>query len=80
MEIIHALEETPREAYCGTIGWFAPDGRADLNVAIRTMMVQDGRAVLNVGGGIVWDSTADAEYEEALWKARYASTFRTEPA
>jgi para-aminobenzoate synthetase component I len=80
MQIIHALEDTPREAYCGTIGWFAPDGRADLNVAIRTLMVQHGQAVLNVGGGIVWDSTAEAEYEEALWKARYASAFRTEPA
>ena len=80
MEIIRALEPWPREAYCGAIGWFAPDGRADFNVAIRTLMVQDGRAVLNVGGGAVWDSTASAEYEEALWKARYATAFHTEPA
>ena len=80
MEIIRALEPAPREAYCGAIGWFAPDGRADFNVAIRTLMVQNGRATLNVGGGIVWDSTASAEYEEALWKARYAKAFHTEPA
>lgn len=80
MEIIRALEPAPREAYCGAIGWFAPDGSADFNVAIRTLMVQDGRAVLNVGGGVVWDSTASAEYEEALWKARYAKAFHTEPA
>ena len=80
MEIIRALEPSPREAYCGAIGWFAPDGRADFNVAIRTLMVQNGRAVLNVGGGVVWDSTASAEYEEALWKARYATAFHTEPA
>ena len=80
MEIIRALEPWPRDAYCGAIGWFAPDGRADFNVAIRTLMVQDGRAVLNVGGGVVWDSTAAAEYEEALWKARYATAFHTEPA
>lgn len=79
MEIIRALEPAPREVYCGSIGWFAPDGRADLNVAIRTLMVQDGRAVLNVGGGVVWDSTASEEYEEALWKARYATTFHPEP-
>ena len=80
MEIIRALEPWPREAYCGAIGWFAPDGCADFNVAIRTLMVQDGRAQLNVGGGVVWDSTAPAEYEEALWKARYATAFHTEPA
>jgi para-aminobenzoate synthetase component 1 len=73
MEIIHALEDTPREAYCGTIGWAAPDGRAEFNVAIRTLMRDGDTAVLNVGGGVVWDSTAESEYEEALWKARYAT-------
>ncbi|KJZ19650.1 aminodeoxychorismate synthase component I [Loktanella sp. S4079] len=73
MEIIRDLEPAPRDAYCGTIGWAAPDGRASFNVAIRTLMVEDGHATLNVGGGVVWDSTAESEYEEALWKARYAS-------
>lgn len=80
MEIIDDLEQGPREIYCGTIGWAAPDGRSEFNVAIRTVMVEDGRAVLNVGGGVVWDSTAASEYEEALWKARFASRFRKEPA
>ncbi|PRY79545.1 para-aminobenzoate synthetase component 1 [Yoonia maritima] len=73
MEIIRELEPSRREAYCGTIGWAAPDGRASFNVAIRTLMVEGGNATLNVGGGVVWDSTAASEYEEALWKARYAS-------
>lgn len=77
MQIIRELEPCPREAYCGTIGWAAPDGRAAFNVAIRTVMLEEDRATLNVGGGLVWDSTADAEYEEALWKARYAM-FRPE--
>lgn len=72
MEILHELEPDPREIYCGTIGWAAPDGRSEFNVAIRTLMVEDGRATLNVGGGLVYDSTAEAEYEEALWKARFA--------
>ncbi|WBL32856.1 aminodeoxychorismate synthase component I [Sinirhodobacter sp. HNIBRBA609] len=72
MEILHELEPFPRDAYCGTIGWAAPDGRAEFNVAIRTLMVQDGHGVLNVGGGVVWDSTAAAEYQEALWKSRFA--------
>lgn len=73
MEVIRALEPWPRDAYCGAIGWAAPDGRAAFNVAIRTIALHaDGTAVLNVGGGIVADSTAAAEYEEALWKARFA--------
>ncbi len=73
MEIIRELEPWPREAYCGAIGWAAPDGRARFNVAIRTLaLYPGGEAVLNVGGGIVADSTAPAEYEEALWKARFA--------
>ncbi|MBP7240742.1 aminodeoxychorismate synthase component I [Amaricoccus sp.] len=76
MEIIRELEPWPRDAYCGAIGWAAPDGRAAFNVAIRTLtLFPDGAAVLNVGGGIVADSTAEAEYEEALWKARFALPF-----
>jgi para-aminobenzoate synthetase component 1 len=73
MEIIRELEPWPRDVYCGAIGWAAPDGRAAFNVAIRTLLLlPDGTAVLNVGGGVVADSTAAAEYEEALWKARFA--------
>lgn len=72
MEILQELEPDPREIYCGTIGWAAPDGRSEFNVAIRTLMVEDGSATLNVGGGLVYDSTAETEYEEALWKARFA--------
>lgn len=72
MEILSELERWPRDIYCGAIGWAAPDGRSEFNVAIRTLMIEDGKAVLNVGGGVVWDSTAPSEYEEALWKARFA--------
>ena len=73
MQIIHQVEPHPRGAYCGAIGWMAPDGSARFNVAIRTLQVSpDGNVLLNVGGGIVHDSTADGEWEEALWKARYA--------
>jgi para-aminobenzoate synthetase component 1 len=72
MEIIRALEPCPRGVYCGAIGWAGPDGRAEFNVAIRTLsLFDDGEVVLNVGGGIVHDSTAEGEYEEALWKARF---------
>ena len=75
MEIIRELEPGARDVYCGSIGWLAPDGAAEFNVAIRTISLYDGReVVLNVGGGVVADSTAESEYEEALWKARYART------
>ena len=73
MEIIRALEPSPRGVYCGSIGWIAPDGSAEFNVAIRTLsLFDDGEVVMNVGGGVVFDSTATTEYEEALWKARFA--------
>ncbi|WP_278923023.1 aminodeoxychorismate synthase component I [Pseudophaeobacter profundi] len=72
MEILSDLEPWARDIYCGSIGWRAPDGSSEFNVAIRTLMVEEGRATLNVGGGVVWDSTAQSEYEEALWKARFA--------
>ena len=71
MEILRELEPQARDIYCGTIGWAAPDGRSEFNVAIRTLLLDKGRATLNVGGGLVYDSTADSEYEEALWKARF---------
>jgi len=81
MQVIRDLEPWPREIYCGSIGWAAPDGRASFNVAIRTILREkSGRSVVNVGGGVVWDSTAPSEYEEALWKARFLTRFHPEPA
>lgn len=74
MEILRELESSPRDAYCGAIGWIAPDGRMRFNVAIRTItLFKDGRATYNVGGGIVFDSTAESEYQECLLKARFAT-------
>ena len=72
MEIIHALEEAPRGAYCGGIGAIRPDGGARFNVAIRTATLSaDGCYLFNVGSGIVFDSEAPAEYDECLLKARF---------
>ncbi|MCC7299781.1 MAG: aminodeoxychorismate synthase component I [Verrucomicrobia bacterium] len=70
MEIIRSLEKSPRGVYTGSIGFIAPDGAAQFNVAIRTAVIQNGKAEYGIGGGIVWDSDADCEYEEALSKAR----------
>lgn len=76
MQIIREVEPDPRGAYCGAMGWMAPDGSAAFAVTIRTLSVfPDGRVTLNVGGGVVADSTADGEWEEALWKARFAKGF-----
>lgn len=73
MEILADLEAGPRGAYCGSIGYIAPDGAMQFNVAIRTIVLhENGRAVFNVGGGIVFDSNAESEYQEALLKARFA--------
>ncbi|WP_112944868.1 MULTISPECIES: aminodeoxychorismate synthase component I [unclassified Rhizobium] len=73
MTILHELEDGPRDVYCGAIGMIAPSGAMRFSVAIRTLtLFDDGRAVFNVGGGIVIDSTAEAEYEECLLKARFA--------
>lgn len=71
MQIIHELEAGPRGAYCGAIGWLAPSGAMEFNVAIRTILLRDGQAVLNVGGGVVHDSEATSEWEEALCKAAF---------
>jgi para-aminobenzoate synthetase component 1 len=71
MQIIREVEPYARGAYCGTIGWMGPDGSACFNVAIRTLQLEGERVRLNVGGGVVYDSTAEGEWQEAMWKARY---------
>ncbi|MFN4171811.1 MAG: aminodeoxychorismate synthase component I [Pseudorhodobacter sp.] len=72
MEIIRDLEPHPRGVYCGAFGWMGPEGDSSFNVTIRTLSVTGDRIVMNVGGGVVQDSTAPGEWEEALWKARFA--------
>ncbi|MHA6686388.1 aminodeoxychorismate synthase component I [Mesorhizobium sp. A556] len=74
MEILHDLERTPRGVYCGAIGWIAPGGTMRFSVAIRTLsLFPGGEAVYNVGGGIVFDSKVEEEYQECLLKARFAT-------
>ncbi len=71
MQIIREVEPFARGVYCGAIGWMSPDGEADFSVAIRTLSVSGQDIVMNVGGGVVHGSTAQGEWEEALWKARF---------
>lgn len=71
MRQIAALEDSPRGVYCGAIGHVAPGGEATFSVAIRTAWIDraSGVAEYGVGGGITWDSTPGAEYDEVLAKA-----------
>ncbi|PLX85698.1 MAG: aminodeoxychorismate synthase, component I [Desulfuromonas sp.] len=72
MEIIAELERFPRQAYTGTLGYFAPGRRAQFNVAIRTVLVDRAakQAEFGVGGGVTWSSDSAGEYAECLVKAR----------
>lgn len=72
MGIITGLERQPRRIYTGCIGTLSPGRRARFSVAIRTALVdrEAGTAEYGVGGGIVWDSSADEEYAECQTKAR----------
>ena len=78
MNLIHQLEPSPREVYCGSIGMIAPDGSATFNVAIRTVWIdhRNGQAEYGVGGGITWESDAADEYEEAKTKALLLTEMR----
>ena len=76
MEVIRDIETSPRGVYCGAIGYFAPDGSAAFNVAIRTLTITGGEGELGIGGAIVFDSRAHAEYEECRVKARFYEAAR----
>lgn len=70
MEIIEELEPTKRSIYTGAIGYLGFNGNIDLNIVIRTFIVEGNKAYFQVGGGIVADSDPEAEYQETLDKAR----------
>ncbi|MFC7140278.1 aminodeoxychorismate synthase, component I [Halosimplex aquaticum] len=70
MEIIDEVESTRRGPYTGSIGIFGFDGRATLNIVIRTLVRYGEEYHLRVGAGVVHDSVPDREYEETLDKGR----------
>jgi anthranilate synthase component 1 len=68
MQIISELEEYRRGIYAGAVGYWLPDGSLDTCIAIRTLVLEDGIAYLQAGGGIVADSDPTAEHQECLNK------------
>lgn len=70
MQIIAETEPHIRGPYCGAIGYIGFDGSMDLNIAIRTIVMNARQAVFHAGGGIVADSQPGEEYRESLDKAR----------
>ena len=69
MEIIEELEPYRRGLYCGSIGYIGFNRRMDTNIAIRTIIQKDDIAYFYAGGGLVWDSSLDEEYQETYDKA-----------
>jgi anthranilate synthase component I len=70
MQIISQFEPCQRGVYSGAIGYFGFDGNMDSCIALRTVVLKNGRAFVQAGGGIVADSTPKGEYEETRNKAR----------
>lgn len=70
MQIVNELEQKKRGVYAGALGYISATGNMDLALAIRTMIVKDGKAYVQAGAGIVYDSVPESEYEETLNKAK----------
>ncbi len=70
MEILAELENVARGPYTGSLGYISYTGDLDLNIIIRTIVMQNGYAYLQVGGGIVADSEPASEFRETFYKAQ----------
>lgn len=69
MQIIAELEQMPRQAYTGSLGYVSSNGKMDFNILIRTITKQNNSLTLRAGAGIVFDSIAERELEETKHKA-----------
>jgi anthranilate synthase component 1 len=85
MEIIDELEPEKRGVYGGGVGYFSAGGDMDMCIALRTAVLKDNKLYIQAGGGVVYDSDPEAEYQETVHKSRAirkaaeeAAMFRTE--
>ena len=69
MEIIDELEPEKRGVYGGGVGYFAANGEMDFCIALRTAVLKDGQLYIQAGGGVVYDSDPEAEYQETVNKS-----------
>ncbi len=72
MQIIDELEPTRRGLYAGSVGFFSANGSFDGCIAIRSIYLKGGKAYVQAGGGVVYDSDPTKEYEESRNKAKAA--------
>lgn len=70
MEIIEEMEPTRRGPYAGAVGYISYSGNLDTCITIRTLLIKDGMAYVQAGGGVVADSNPEAEYYETVNKAK----------
>jgi anthranilate synthase component 1 len=69
MQIINQLEKSKRGVYAGAVGYFGFDGNHDSCIALRTVVLKEGRAYVQAGAGIVADSSPEGEHQECVNKA-----------
>ncbi len=73
MQVIKSLEREERKIYTGAIGYITPDRDMFFNIPIRTILLEEERGEMGIGGGIVWDSTPEGEWNEGLLKAKFVT-------
>ena len=70
MEIIDELENEKRSIFGGGVGYFGASGQMDFCIAIRTAILKDRNLYLQAGGGVVFDSDAETEFQETVNKSK----------
>lgn len=80
MEIIDELEPEKRGVYGGGCGYFSANGDMDMCIALRTAVLQDEKLYIQAGGGVVYDSDPEAEYQETVHKSNAIRKAATDAA
>lgn len=70
MQIIDELEPEKRGVYGGGVGYFAANGDMDMCIALRTAVLKNAVLYIQAGGGVVYDSDPEAEFQETVHKSK----------